>query len=204
MDDTKVRPPRFNHVAMSVPSTLLEPAGREELTAFYADVFGWQELPTEPVDGQKLVFGVHTVEQFVFLIADDPPMTCPRLDHYGLSVETEPELDAVLAKAKAWQARDDRVDIVDKKTDDHGMLAITSIYVRYLLPMMVEIQWWDWKGSRCAAITRCATARSCRRAGSSSTRVGARPTRGRARWSSRSSPNARATTTFVCTSPSRR
>ena len=25
------------------------------------------------------------------------------------------------------------------------MLAITSIYVRYLLPMMVEIQWWDFK-----------------------------------------------------------
>ncbi len=80
--------------------------------------------------------------------ADEPPMTCPRLDHYGLSVQTEAELDAVLAKAKAWQARDDRVDIIDKKTDDHGMLAITSIYVRYLLPMMVEIQWWDWKGNR--------------------------------------------------------
>ena len=63
-------------------------------------------------------------------------------------METEAELDAVLAKAKAWQERDDRVDIVDKKTDDHGMLAITSIYVRYLLPMMVEIQWWDWKGRR--------------------------------------------------------
>ena len=25
-----------------------------------------------------------------------------------------------------------------------GMLAITSIYVRYLLPMMCEIQWWDY------------------------------------------------------------
>ena len=25
------------------------------------------------------------------------------------------------------------------------MLAITSIYVKYLLPMMVEIQWWDYK-----------------------------------------------------------
>ena len=28
------------------------------------------------------------------------------------------------------------------------MLAITSIYVGYLLPMMVEIQWWDFKDSR--------------------------------------------------------
>jgi len=143
-----MRAPRFNHVAMSVPSELLEPDGRGELAAFYGDVFGWNELPTETIDGQKLVFGVHTIEQFVFLIADEPPMSCPRLDHFGLSVGSEAELDAVLDKAKAWQARDDRVDIIDKKTEDHGMLAITSIYVRYLLPMMVEIQWWDWKGSR--------------------------------------------------------
>ena len=112
MTDTELCPPRFNHVAMSVTADLLQPAGRAELTAFYGDVFGWQELPTETVDGQKLVFGVHTVEQFVFLIADDPPMTCPRLDHYGLSVQTEAELDAVLAKARAWQARDERVDII--------------------------------------------------------------------------------------------
>jgi hypothetical protein len=52
----------------------------------------------------------------------------------------------ILARAKAWQARDDRVEIVDKQVDDHGMLAITSIYIRYLLPMMIEIQWWDFKG----------------------------------------------------------
>ena len=130
---------------MSVPPTLLEPAGREELTAFYGDVFGWQELPTETIDGQRLIFSVHTVEQFVFLIADDTPMTCPRLDHFGLSVGSEAELDAVLTKAKARQARDGRVEIIDKKTEDHGMLAITSIYVGYLLPMMVEIQWWEFK-----------------------------------------------------------
>jgi len=130
---------------MSVPSSLLESEGRAALTAFYGDVFGWNELDVMTIDGGRLVFGCHTVEQFVFLIADDPPMSCPRLDHYGFSVGTEAELDEILARAKAWQARDDRVDIVDKKVDDHGMLAITSIYVRYLLPMMVEIQWWDFK-----------------------------------------------------------
>jgi hypothetical protein len=88
---------------------------------------------------------VHEIEQFVFLIADESPMVAPRLDHFGLSVGTEAELDDVLAKAKAYQARDGRVDVVDKQTEDHGMLAITSIYVGYLLPMMVEIQYWDFK-----------------------------------------------------------
>jgi hypothetical protein len=145
MSPETLRKPRFNHVAMSVPADLLGEEGRKDLCDFYAEVFGWQELPTETVDRKKLVFGVHTIEQFVFLIADEPPMTCPRLDHYGLSVGTEEELDDVLAKAKAYRERDDRVDIVDKNTEDHGMLAITSIYVRFLLPMMVEIQWWDYK-----------------------------------------------------------
>ena len=51
----------------------------------------------------------------------------------------------MLASAKAFAANDDRVDLIDKKTEDHGMLAITSFYVGYLLPMMVEVQWWDFK-----------------------------------------------------------
>jgi hypothetical protein len=142
---TPTRTPRFNHVAMSVPSELLGAEGRRDLVRFYDEVFGWKELPTETVDGKKLVLSAYTYEQFVFLIADDPPMACPRLDHFGMSVDTEQELDDMLARAKAFRAHDDRVDIVDREVTDHGMLAITSFYVRYLLPMMVEIQWWDFK-----------------------------------------------------------
>ena len=102
------------------------------------------------IDRKRQVFQVHNIEQFVFLIAEDDgsAMECPRLDHFGLSVGAESELDEILARAKVWQARDDRVDIIDKHVDDHGMLAITSIYVRYLLPMMCEIQWWDYHEPR--------------------------------------------------------
>ena len=139
------RTPRFNHVAMSVPSELLGEDGRSDLVRFYDEVFGWKELPTETVDGKKLVLSAYTYEQFVFLIAEDPPMSCPRLDHFGMSVETEQELDDMLARAKTFRTRDDRVDIVEREVTDHGMLAITSFYVRYLLPMMVEVQWWDFK-----------------------------------------------------------
>ena len=139
------RKPRFNHVAMSVPADLLDEAGRNELCDFYGKVFGWVELPTETVDRSKLVFGVHAIEQFVFLIADDTPMTAPRLDHFGLSVGTGEELDEVLAKAKTYAEHDDRVDIIDKELTDHGALAITSIYVGYRLPMMVEIQHWEFR-----------------------------------------------------------
>lgn len=148
---TTARPPRFNHVAMSVPADLLDERGRADLIAFYHEVFGFEELPTMTEDRRRLVFGCYTIEQFVFLVAgDDPPMTCPRMDHYGFSVATEAELDEFLARAKAFQARDPRVDIVDKHVDDHGPLAITAFYVGYLLPMMVEVQWWDFKAPAAA------------------------------------------------------
>lgn len=139
------RTPRFNHVAMSVPADLLGETGRTDLLRFYDEVFGFKELPTETLDRKRLVLSAYTYEQFVFLIADDQPMACPRLDHFGMSVATEEELDEMLARAKSFRERDDRVDIVDREVTDHGMLAITSFYVGYLLPMMLEIQWWDFK-----------------------------------------------------------
>jgi len=139
------RKPRFNHVAMSLPPDLLDDTNRAAIVDFYGDVFGWNEQPVMTIDRKRLVMSAYTYEQFVFLIADEPPMECPRLDHFGISVATEDELDEMLARARAYQARDDRVDIVDRQVEDHGVLAITSFYVRYLLPMMVEVQWWDFK-----------------------------------------------------------
>jgi hypothetical protein len=144
---TKTRSPRFNHVAMSVPADLLDAEGRKELLQFYGDVFGWEELPTETLDGKRLVLRAYSNEQFVFLIADpdEQPMTCPRLDHFGMSVGTIEELDDMLARAKKFQSGDDRVDIVEKHATDHdGFLVLTSFYVRFLLPLMVEVQHYAW------------------------------------------------------------
>ncbi len=153
---TKTRAPRFNHVAMSVPADLLDADGRAALLKFYGDVLGWEELPTETLDGQRLVLRAYSNEQFVFLIADpdEAPMTCPRLDHFGMSVDTMEELDEMLERARAFQAQDDRVDIVDKHATDHdGFLVLTSFYVRYLLPLMVEVQHYAWAGAADAPAT---------------------------------------------------
>lgn len=139
------RPLRFNHVGISLPADQLDEAGRALIGDFHRDVFGWQVLDVMTIDRRRFVMQVHTVEQFVFVHAEDEPMMAPRLDHFGLSVATEAELDEMLGRAKAWKLRDDRVDIIDKKAEDHGMLAITAFYVRYLLPMTIEIQYWDYK-----------------------------------------------------------
>ena len=141
----RTRPPRFNHVAMSVPADLLGAEGRAEILAFWGGVFGFEELPSETIDRQVLVLSAYDWEQFLFLIADDDPMACPRLDHFGMSVGSLEELQAFLAKAKAFGEQDERVEIIDHKAEVHGdALTLHSFYVRYLLPMMCEIQWWDY------------------------------------------------------------
>lgn len=136
--------PRFNHIGISVPADLLDEQGRSDLVSFYSEVFGWQELPTETVDRQKLVLSAYSYDQFVFLIANDEPLKAPRLDHFGMGVATEEELDQFYAKARAYRERDDRVDIIDKQTEHHPGLDLTSFYVGFLLPMMVEVQYFNF------------------------------------------------------------
>jgi hypothetical protein len=136
--------PRFNHVAMSVPADLLDEDGRRDLVRFYSEVFGWQELPTETVDRKQLVLSAYRYDQFVFLIADDDPMSCPRLDHFGMGVDSMEQLDDILERAHAYAAHDDRVEIVEKKTEHHPGLDLTNFYVGYRLPLMVEVQHFAW------------------------------------------------------------
>ena len=139
----KRRQPRFNHVAMSMAPDSLDDAGRKAIVDFYREVFGWDELPTLTEDRRRLVLSAYRYDQFVFLIADDAPMSCPRMDHFGMSVGSEDELDELLARVKAYAEGDDRVDLVDKQVEDHGVLKIKSFYVRYLLPMMIEVQFFE-------------------------------------------------------------
>jgi hypothetical protein len=141
----KKRSPRFNHVAMSLPADALDEGGRADIVRFYQDVFGWEELPTLTEDRRRLVMMAYEYTQFVFLIADESPMRAPRMDHFGMGVATEAELDDFLARARSYQEGDSRVDLIDKHTDDHGPIAITSFYVKYLLPMMIEVQYFDFK-----------------------------------------------------------
>ena len=125
---------------MSVPADLLGEEGRRQIVDFYSTVFGWQEYPTETIDRKQLVLGAYRIDQFVFLIADDDPMRSPRMDHFGLGVGSEEELDTFYDRCLEYRERDDRVDIIDKRVEKHPGLALTNFYVGYLLPMMVEVQ----------------------------------------------------------------
>ncbi len=148
--ESRSRPPRLNHVAMSVAPELLVGDAKALLIEFYREVFGWQHLDMMDVVGERLVFHTYSLEQFVYLHGDANAMQCPRLDHFGYSVGTELELDSIVAAALGFRERDARVDIIDKQRDDHGPIAITAAYIGFLLPMMIEIQWWEMQGSETA------------------------------------------------------
>lgn len=147
--------PRFNHVAMSMPADALDSSGREAIVRFYSEVFGWEELPTMTADRERLVLAAWRYDQFVFLVADKHPMQAPRLDHWGLSVDTVDELLALRDRVQAFAAAlpaDEaaQVDLIDHTYEDHEadgkvVLRLHSFYVRYRLPLMVEVQAWEWQ-----------------------------------------------------------
>jgi hypothetical protein len=139
-------PPRFNHVALSLAADALDHDGRDAICAFYGDVFGFEEYGELTTDRKQLVLRAHHHEQFVFLIADDPPMTAPRMDHWGLSVSTQEDFDEVAGRAAAWAKREpDAVDLVAPKFEQYGeFLRLHSFYVKYRLPIMVETQYFEW------------------------------------------------------------
>ena len=143
------RTPRFNHVALTLPRESLSPEARKEILDFYGDVFGWTELEQMTKDYQLLVLSAYDNEQFVYLDASDKPMQVAATDgiaeHFGMSVGTMTELDEMCGKAKAWSERDTRVRFIEKHTDNYyDVLDLTSFYVQFLFPLMIEVQHFDW------------------------------------------------------------
>jgi hypothetical protein len=139
--------PRFNHVALSVPAEFLDETSRADLCRFWGDVLGFEEMPTMTVDRKRLIFSCVHWDQFIFLIAEDDPMRCPRMDHFGLAVGSVDELVAARDRAVAFKDHDRRVDLIDLRVDDQGPIKIHSIYLGYVLPMLCELQYWEFQRS---------------------------------------------------------
>ncbi|HVV38160.1 MAG TPA: VOC family protein [Acidimicrobiales bacterium] len=140
------KPPRFNHIAMSVPADALDAAGRAAVCAFYGDVFGFEEYEDLTKDRHMLVLRAHHHEQFVFLIAEDEPMRAPRMDHVGMSVSTLDDFNAVLDRARAWKEKlPDEVHLIESKVEEYvGALNLHSFYVGYRLPLLFELQHFEY------------------------------------------------------------
>ncbi len=136
--------PRFNHVALSLPADLLDAANRAAICGFWQEVFGFDEIDVMTEDRHRLVLSCVHWDQFIYLVAADDPMRCPRMDHFGFSVGSLAELQGVQERAESFRDSHAGVDLIGWQVDDQQVVKIHSLYVRYVLPMMCEVQWWEF------------------------------------------------------------
>jgi hypothetical protein len=136
--------PRFNHVALTLPPDALDAAGRDAILGFYGEVFGWTEMPTMSRDRELLVLRTWSHEEFVYLHAAEAPMRCGPTEHVGLSVPARAELDAIFERAEKRAAADPEVELTPRASDDYGAVVLHHFYVRYRLPLSLEVQCFEW------------------------------------------------------------
>jgi hypothetical protein len=140
-----MKTPILNHLALTVPRTLVsDTPQRRNLIDFYENVFSWRAIDLMTIEGERLVLHLHQLTHFLYLVGGDTPATCGRHDHFGIEVYERGALDAIVARARAFRAeRDPAVEITEPKTEDYGTIKIYNTYVRYLLPLEVEVQFYE-------------------------------------------------------------
>ena len=144
MSNSQAPPPTLNHVALSMDPALLDEAGRAELLDFYGDVFGWTEGDNTGEAGNPLILYTGAFAQFIYLLPGEPYLQAPAMDHFGVQVASLEQLQSIVDKAKARQARDERVTLIDVHArTTHGPThdyTLTSAYIGFVLPLLVELQ----------------------------------------------------------------
>jgi hypothetical protein len=135
---------RFNHMELTFPPGILDASFRKEVAAFYGDLFGWQSSDVEVV-GQDCQYLRVDDGQFLLLAESERPMQSPGYDHLGLLCETRAEVDDLIARAKAYRDRDDRVQVKEYEDLKTPNLTVHAFYVKYLLPIWFDVQCMEWQ-----------------------------------------------------------
>jgi hypothetical protein len=67
-------------------------------------------------------------------------MSSPGYDHLGVLQESRAEVDELLEKCRAYQARDSRVRINEYEDLASPNLTVHAFYVKYQLPIWFDVQ----------------------------------------------------------------
>ncbi len=133
---------RFNHMELTFPHGTLTAKTRAEIDDFYGSVFGWGAMDTEIV-GQlcHLLKVDDRAQQFILLAESNKPLSSPGYDHLGLLQESASEVAELLARCKAYQARDPRLLIKEYEPLVNPTSTVHAFYVKYLLPIWFDVQY---------------------------------------------------------------
>lgn len=131
---------RFNHMEITIPVGLIEQDG-ENLFAFLHDIFGFERDVFPGLDFPSLVVKTDPeASQFLFISEHEQPLERASEDHLGFQLDSDAEVEAILARCEAWRERDPRVEIRDLGMLDLDKTTTRAFYVRYLLPIWFDVQ----------------------------------------------------------------
>lgn len=137
---------RMNHMELTYPEGSLTDALKKEIGDFYGELFGWTSMEVDVV-GQKalLLMLDDEVSQFILLAESPHPIQSPGYDHLGLLLDTREEVDALLAKCRAHQAGDGRIEIKEYQDLKQPGVTVHAFYVRHLLPIWFDVQCMEYE-----------------------------------------------------------
>ena len=129
----------FSHIAVTVPRELLDGTPRQQLLAFYDEVFGWTENPNLTIAGERIFLRAPTDRQYLTIRASDEPMRTSGYEHLGVAVDSSAELEDLHSRARFWVERDPRVRLGNVDVAYGGSLH--TFRVQFLLPVTIEVQY---------------------------------------------------------------
>lgn len=132
---------RFNHMELTfAPGALRDSI--DDIKAFFGEVFSAKVVDLPLFDGQ-LSFQVQLDDfnsQFLVLVETEDYMQSPGYDHLGMLCDSREDVDALLAKIKAWQAKDPRVQIKEYDDFESERAVTRAFYFKHLLPIWFDVQ----------------------------------------------------------------
>ncbi len=177
--------PRFNHVAMSVPADLLDEVNRTDICNFWGEVMGFDEMPTRPSTASASSSAACTGTSS----SSSSRMTI-RWPARGWTTSGSPSATSTSWRACAtgpWPSATTTIGSTSSiwRSTTRSVIKIHSIYVELpaaddvRVPVVGVRHVSNPTGGSAVSSSAC----SYRRGGSSSTRAGRRPRRGRGRSS---------------------
>jgi hypothetical protein len=132
---------RFNHMELTMAPGALDEKARDEIKAFYGDVFAFEALEV-PLFGKTalLLRTDPETSQFLLLMEQEIHIESRGYDHLGFLYDSRAEVDEKLARVKSWQQRDDRVQIKEYEDLVVGDVTTHAFYFRYRLPIWFDVQ----------------------------------------------------------------